>query len=83
MYKLSLLEKSIQEDKNYLPTDDKEYYNKYLEYKSNIEKYQNSIKQIERQRSYLQDKKVQLINEMQNKLKNAEISLNENRGRFI
>lgn len=75
IYKLSLLEKSIQDDKNYFSIDDKEYYNKFLEYKANIEKYKNNIQQIENQKSYLQDKKVQMINEMQNKFKSAEISL--------
>lgn len=74
-YKLSLLEKCIQDDKNYFSIDDKEYYNKFLEYKANIEKYKNNIQQIERQKNYLQDQKIKIIEEMKNKFKSEEIAL--------
>ncbi len=74
---LITLQKSIEENKNKFSKSDKEYYNKFSVYISNIDKLKNNISECENLTNNTQIKQKNSISNIQKELKSTELMLKE------
>ncbi|WP_202709975.1 HlyD family efflux transporter periplasmic adaptor subunit [Sporosalibacterium faouarense] len=87
---LTILEQSIEENENLFSEENKEYYNKYEEYKLSVKKLENSILETERSIENIKDNKKDMQANYDKQMKESEIllenskhSLDEYKNKFL